>query len=369
MPRGVAALCTYGVRPAPCGSDPVGAPQALRPRRCAQPLSPGGRGRRCPGGRVASRAARRAFRPTATAAVASSRSSSAATTGSYSGSTVAWSASSVARSRRMTWIEDRAVLADLRHAEREEVLEALGRHHEAQVPLLVAILPAPVEPGSPPDQRERVLEVVDAPGRPSSGSLTAGESARIATSTRTRSANAGSCSIVRSIPNASLSARRRSAILGKGTVGVRLEHDRARGDEIADAVPQHDHGVVAGRPREQALVVDRLDRAGAACCARPERARAASSASSSASASERRRVVASSTVARSDSRPARATSSATLTGRCRCRERSRKTRKSTRPAAMKKPAAVTPRSGRTRRCGAAACRRTSSSPAARRASP
>ena len=128
------------------------------------------------------------------------------------------------------------------------------------------------------------------------GSLTAGESARIATSTRMRSAKAGSWSIVRSIPSASLPASRRSAILGKGAVAVHLEQHGIRGDEVADAVPHHDHRVVVGRPREQALVIDRLERTRLAGCARRASAPARGSSSSSASAPERRRVVASSTV-------------------------------------------------------------------------
>ena len=44
------------------------------------------------------------------------------------------------------------------------------------------------------------------------GSLTAGDSARIATSTSTRSANAGSWSIVRSEPSATMRARLRSSV-------------------------------------------------------------------------------------------------------------------------------------------------------------
>ena len=50
--------------------------------------------------------------------------------------------------------------------------------------------------------------------------------------------------------------------LRKGQGRVRFEHDRPARDEVADAVGQHDHRVVAGRPLEQPFVVDRLNRAG-----------------------------------------------------------------------------------------------------------
>ncbi len=62
----------------------------------------GAPGRRSPAGRRASRPPRRVSRPTSPPAVTFSFSSSAATAGAYSGSTLDSSASSVARSRRMT---------------------------------------------------------------------------------------------------------------------------------------------------------------------------------------------------------------------------------------------------------------------------
>ena len=41
---------------------------------------------------------------------------------------------------------------------------------------------------------------------------------------------------------------------------VHLEQDRVRGDEVADAMADHDDRIVAGRPGEQALVIDCLQR-------------------------------------------------------------------------------------------------------------
>ena len=81
------------------------------------------------------------------------------------------------------------------------------------------------------------------------GSLTAGDSARIAMSTRIRSANAGSCSIVRSSPIANI-PRRRSAGGGARRRRPAATHAAVR-DDVADGVREHQQAVVADRGREQ----------------------------------------------------------------------------------------------------------------------
>ena len=105
------------------------------------------------------------------------------------------------------------------------------------------------------------------------GSLTAGESARIATSTRIRSANAGSWSIVRSTPSATMRPQAALEHRRRRHLAVHLRRAPTPLEtKTPDRVRQDEHAVVLPRPVDEAALVDRLDRARAAA-ARDERRR------------------------------------------------------------------------------------------------
>ena len=82
------------------------------------------------------------------------------------------------------------------------------------------------------------------------GSLIAGDSALRAMSTRMRNANIGSCSIVRSAPNATVA--RRCAVVDRRRAAVNDEQRFVGGDEVADLRHELDHAVVAAAPRARA---------------------------------------------------------------------------------------------------------------------
>ena len=136
----------------------------------------------------------------------------------------------------------------------------MGGHHEAQRVGAVAILPAPVETWSAADQSERVLEVID--------HLNGGR--RIVDSRRQRPdrdidenpEREGRVLVDRPLDPERDSARQpplRHPL--ERCHAVHLEQNRTGGNEVADSVRHHENRIVVGSPREQALVVDRLDRA------------------------------------------------------------------------------------------------------------
>ena len=94
------------------------------------------------------------------------------------------------------------------------------------------------------------------------GSFTAGDSARIAMSTMIRTANAGSCSIVRSTPSATI-ARNCVSAAGSAAPAVDLDQRRACRDEVADRMAKDDEALVRVRPLPEPVHVDRLDRSAA----------------------------------------------------------------------------------------------------------
>ena len=293
---------------------------------------------------AAERTRRSGVSPNADAAVTSSRSSSAVTAGTYPGSTDDLELEQ-RRPEPPHHLDRRAAVdPDLGDAEGEVVLEPVGGHHESKLALASSRYsqrpsrPAvrPISPSVSSRWSITCTAVV--------GSLTAGESARIATSTRIRRAKAGSWSIVRSIPSASLPARRRSAILGKlpsrTPRAARHPRRRSRRPRAATRSPRR-----GGSPRREGLRHRSPGAHPTRCCGR----RAKAPARGWPRARHPRRSVAASSRARPLPEAPRAHEcaaiDATLTGRSRWRTRSRKTRNRTRPAASRKPAIDTPRLG------------------------
>ena len=160
-------------------------------------------------------------------------------------------------------------------------------------------------------------------------------------STITRSANAASWSIVRSIPSATR-LRSRSAASGGSSappktstrvVPVETKSPTASGSTST----QSWRSAHATRPRRSIAWIEPAEAVRTASVGSPS----SRSAASSASVGEEVRCAVASAVRR----PASATSAATFTGRSRWIERSRKTRNSTIAAPRRNPAVVTPMSG------------------------
>ena len=148
------------------------------------------------------------------------------------------------RSRRITWIDVRPVLADLRHAEREEVLPALARDDDAQPAGVVAQLAAPLE-ARRAHHAQQLLEVVEhLDGR-----------RRVVHRRRQRPDRDvdhdpdGEAGVLVDRPLDAEGDEAAELPLGvRRDVAVDLHQHAARGDEVADRLPQDEHAVVLVAP-------------------------------------------------------------------------------------------------------------------------
>ena len=239
--------------------------------------------------------------------------------------------SSIARSRRTTWIDARAVLADLRDAEREVVVPAANRNdeHRRRTPVDGLVLVDP-RGRSGPRCRRSVSSRWSSTCTAVVGSLTAGESARIAMSTMMRTREG------RILLDRPLDRRARSSSAGDARRRVRVQGRTPRMSG-APAGTKSPTGCGARHRLEFAcahltspLDVERLDRACAAACGRRATGSPGVSYGSGTITDVRPAAAASACVEARGAPPSRRASS-TATGRSRWIARSRKRTKRSDP--------------------------------------